>query len=206
MVTNLASHSSGVKRVADVPFSKNMMKDLKAAFDSVLFSRVPLPPATAGLAAGGEWTEEVYSFEAFGQAPGFVGVGYPHFCAMGNRLILEGQETVIGIPIEKCAGDSLKDKRKQLFLLTVDDLQKLVKESGGFAVTYDNTKMLALPTGFVLIATSTVETHGFRWSVSGDEQCTSRTKSMLKEMVKSFPEMGNASVGYQQFFDWISAS
>ena len=206
MVGHLVSHTSGGKRVTDPALAKKMMKDLKVAFDPVLFSKIPLPNAASGTADTAGWASRVYEFEAFGHAPGFVSVGFPHFCCMENRLILEGNETVLGIPIEECPGATLKEKRKHLFLLTIDDLRNLVKESGGFSATYDNTKLLTLPTGFVLITTSTAETHGFRWSVSGDEQCTSRTKSMLKEIMSSFPEMGNSSVGYQQFFDWVAAS
>ena len=55
----------------------------------------------------------------------------------------------------------------------------------------------------ITIGADAGETYGLRWTVGGDEADKSRVRFGIHELLESFPEMGNSSLGYKQFYDWI---
>ena len=120
-------------------------------------------------------------------------VGFPHFASMEVRVLIEGSEVIVGIPVSKIPGDLLRDKRNFLLKQAIDDIQRLV-EDGGFIAVHDHTKPLLLPTGFVYIYASRGYA-GLRWSCSSDEGDTTRNMMNLEMLLESFPELRKESLG-----------
>jgi hypothetical protein len=193
---HLRTNKSGNTIIADPPTLKRVVKELKKGFDASLFATLTLPSQ--------DWSAGVYNPQYFGSATHFCHVGFLHMCCMEVRMLLTGEETIIGLPYERCPGNNLKEKRSGLFTTPMDSLRALIQSGGGFAIKHDTTKVAVLPTGYVYIITSTGAT-GLRWSCSSDESDTNRVKLCLTDLLKSFPETGNSSTGYTQWLQWLNS-
>jgi hypothetical protein len=196
LVTHLRTNKSGQSPAFDGTTIKKVVKALKGAFDPSLFSTLPVGTQ--------EWAPLVYSPVMFGYANHFVQVGFPHMCCMEARMLFDGQETIIGLPYERLPGATLKEKRAMLFSAPMDVLASHISGFGGFAIAHDNTQIVVVPTGFVIITIST-GCIGLRWSMSSDDADTNRVKLGLDKLITSFPEMGNASTGHSQWLAWLSS-
>jgi hypothetical protein len=201
ITTHLKAHSSGTLLVSDTTHGKFMTKQLKKAFDATLFTQMPMPPDA-------EWMPQVYGHYLFGTNDDHLSVGFTHMGMMEVRVLFEGSETVLGIPTRSLPGDDLKEKRRMLFQMTIDDIKKLVDPAdggAGFATWHDSTKALVIPSGFFIVVVGPAS-RGLRWSLCSDDGDTNRVKLMLGSMIASFPEMGNPSTGCSQFLAWINST
>ena len=198
MQKHLLTNSTGISKLPDPAVQRKLKKDLSVAFDANMFSQLPLPPNQ-------DWTAQVFEYQIFGSQDKHISVNFPHMCLMEARVLLEGEEIIVGIPYTNIPGENLKAKRAGLFSMPMDTIADLVSTTG-FAFRHDSTQLALLPTGFVIIIASVGGgTAGLRWSVSSDDACVNRTKSQLQVLLESFPELGNASTGYCQWKAWLNA-
>ena len=104
-------------------------------------------------------------------------------------MCLEGTQTCLGIPYAQCPGNTFAEKRDALGAFSVDDMENIVKNTGGFLLNMscNDDCAFVLPSGFVVTWIS----HGsscVRWNVSSDESDDARVKHLLTEAVQSFAD------------------
>ena len=196
LFTHLKTVPAGVQPILDDPTRRKVKKKLMKGFDSSLFSQLTLPQV--------DWASKVYTPEFYGLSGKGLLVNMPPFCAMECRLLLAGDEIIMGLPVDAIPHVDFKDKRKFMFVATIDELSSLIKDRGGFIMHHDSTKLAVIPSGF-LTAIYSKNAFGLRWSVSSDENDTNRMKDCLTHLIKAFPEMGNASTGHSQWLQWLNS-
>ena len=174
---------------------KKIDKVLVKAFDPSVVTMLPLPQQAA------EWSKKVYAREIFGFQKGFVNICVAHFGCMECRLVFEGSETIIGLPVSDIPGPSLKEKRAFLFSATVDQLEPLI--SKGFSVHHDQTRMVILPSGYIHIYLTDPGVVGMLWSVSSDGIDNLRVARMLQDLTQRFRAMANPSAGHTSFLSFL---
>ena len=193
---HLQSNKTGSSPVTDQPTVKRIMKELKRSFDPCLFSTLALP-------ADQEWTHKIYGPTFFGFAKGYTSINMNPMCVMDCRLVLEGEEILIGLPLNRNPPMSIREIRKAVNLMTVDELVRFVHESAGWAVHHDSSHIAIVPTGYLVIQIASEECLGLRCGCASDESDTVRVKSSLDTLISEFPEVGNSSTGYSQWKSWL---
>ena len=118
-------------------------------------------------------------------------------------MLVSSGENLVGVRPDKVPGQDLREKRKHLYQMTVDDLKKLV-DADGFYVEVDAGCAIMVPSGFLVI-TASVGSRGIRWSTSSDENDTTRVKHGVEKLLEAFPETRNASTGYAPWLKWLQA-
>ena len=136
-------------------------KILKKAFDGPLFGKFVLP-------SPGPFTAKVYPMQFFGYSARFHTAGVPHMALGEIRVLLEGTETVLGLPVAGCPGATMADKRHWLFKASEIELIAAVKQHG-WMLHHDQTKALFVPYGMITSSFSEDGCIGVRWSVSSDD-------------------------------------
>ena len=71
---------------------------------------------------------------------------------------------------------------------------------------HDNTRLLIVPTGFILVIVCSTGGRGLRWGVPSADIDTERVKMQLAMSLASFPELKNASTGHMQLLEWLTAA
>ena len=189
----------GILKINEVAKVRKIQKPLKQSFDAALFTTNILPK-------NADWADMVCQPQLFGTSSCFLHVGFAHFASMECCLLFEGTETIVGIPLEAVPGSSVKEKRKHLYMSTVDTVRGMV-ERDGFVVNHDYSSLLVVPTGYLLIVASTgaVGAVGLRWSISSDDADSERVKMSLSNLLSSFPEMKNPSTGLGQWLAYLDS-
>ena len=193
---HLRNHSSGLVDISDQPTLNKFQKEIKKSFDATVVTVLVLPPDQ-------DWTKKVFSMQYLGQAANFVSIGFHKMCLTECRLLIEGEELIMGLPLQAIPGPSLLEKRRWVFMQTVDALAQVVSEHG-WMWKHDSTTLAIVPSGFVVVIVSQKGCKGVRWSVGADEADTLRVKMQLQDMIASFPESGNPSTGYQLILSWLN--
>ena len=132
----------------------------------------------------------------------WANVNLSHMACMEARLITQGKELIVGLPVHRIPGGDLREKRACLMTVTYPTLDALV-EAGGFALLRDCTQAAVLPSGFMFITYATEQTFMIRWSMSSDQLDTSRVATILLDMIACFAELKSPSMGYQSFSNYI---
>ena len=107
------------------------------------------------------WASRVYSPELFATSDGHTNIFTTNNCTIEGRIVLNGEESIVGAPYSSVPGEGFRAKRHHLSQLTIDGLETLMQQSNGFVATMtDSADMLYLiPRGFM-----------FMWASKG---CTS---------------------------------
>jgi hypothetical protein len=190
-------NSYGNILITDAPFIKKINKTLKSNYDGNLFSTLPLPES--------DWKEKVFTPNFICTAPGFAQCNLPHMALMEARLMIEGEQLILGIPISPDSGRlPLKELRKRIHMATIDSLKPML-EQGGFCIKQTAGEIVVLPTGFLIVQISLSQVWCLRWSLSSDSACTQRTCMFLDEFLASYPEASMPSTGYQQFSAYLKS-
>ena len=132
----------------------------------------------------------------------WANVNLSHMACMEARMLTQGKELIIGLPVSKIPGADLREKRACLMSVTFTILDALV-EDGGFALLHDCTQAAVRPSGFMFITYATELTFMLRWSMSSDQLDTNRVKAILPDMILGFAELRSPSMGYQSFCNYI---
>jgi hypothetical protein len=195
MTNHLKTNMTGTLYIhSEPPKLRKVVGILKKAFDPMLFQRFPLPSA--------DWSPHVHEPAWFGFKASSVTVSLGHMALTDVRVVVSGVLAVGGLPLDKIPGDSVKDKRKQLTMMTIDVLKELLHKHG-FVCRLDSTKALVCPSGFMCIYAPLEECCGLRWTTSGDEADSLRVRTSLYELLVSFPELKNPSQHHQQLLDCL---
>ena len=194
LASHLKSNQTRVLPITDVPAKRKLLKELRKSFDVSLFSQLVLPQQ--------DWTPLVYDPQYFASTVGWVQVGYTHMCCCECRVMLKGDEVIMCFSPESIAGITIKDKRKNIFAMTIDDVKRALNR-GGFLIAHDSTNIAVLPSGYIYVTCSSVS-RGLRWSFSSDEADTQRVKMDLTLLIQCCPEFGNSSTGYSQLLAWLN--
>ena len=195
--TYLKSNAWGVVSYDEPKKVKKLSNIMARAFDASLFSRLPLPRPELH-----SWVKLFYNMQACGMQGHWANVNLSHMACMEARLITQGKELIIGLPVQKIPGGDLREKRACLMTVTYPILDALV-EAGGFALLHDSTQAAVLPSGFMFITYATEQTFMIRWSMSSDQLDTNRVKTILLDMIACFAELKSPSMGYQSFSNYI---
>ena len=171
-------------------------KEIQKGFDGLLFRSLPVPEQ--------DWAVLVFELQFFGYGEQGLTVNFPPFCAMESRLLVQGEEIVIGLQPATVPGKNLKAKRSNLFQMSMDQLQALAGMSGNWASHHDSTELLTIPTGFLCIYVSS-GCMGYRWACSGDRADNLRIIESLTSLLDAFPEMKNARSGHVQWKEWLGS-
>jgi hypothetical protein len=198
ITTHLKENEWGVINMSEPPKRKKIVSFLKAAYDATLFNRLPVPHNE-------DWPTVLYEPQFFGMAKSFTYVGMSPFAAMEARLMLEGTQIVAGIAYDKCPGETMKDKRNNMYKLHIDELKPLIVNFG-FITSCDSSKLIVLPTGFMIMIAAATAGWGVRWGMSSDEHDTGRVKMLLRLMLDAFPELKHPSAHHSPFYDYLNAA
>jgi hypothetical protein len=194
----LKSNDWGVINMSEPPKRKKIVGFLKAAYDATLFNRLPVPHNE-------DWPTVLYEPQFYGMAKSFTYVGLCPFAAMEARLMLEGTQIIAGISYDKCPGETMKDKRNNIYKLHIDDLKPLIVNSG-FITSSDPSKLIVLPTGFMIMIAAATAGWGVRWGMSSDDHDTGRVKMLLRLMLDAFPELKHPAAHHSPFYDYLNAA
>ena len=193
---HLKTNNTGVVPVQDLPLQRKLLKTLKDAFDANLFATVSLP-------ANADWAAKVFGFHIEASNTGHCAVSTPHMGLMRNTLLFSGEQIVIGIPVNPEGGKMLiKELRKTIYTSTVDALEALVM-NGGYIHFVKAGELLVTPSGYIQAIICTEDCVGIGWSCTSDENDRNRVISVLGTLLEQFPETGNPSTGYSQFYDYL---
>ena len=151
---HLHSNPWGLFPFLDESKVKKIDKILAKGYDGMLLSCLPLPNHL-------DWTQKVFAREAFGMSSNFLNIGINHSCLMECRLLLSGSETLFGFTYAEIPGASAKEKRSWLYSASAIDLLPVL-QAGGFIATHDQTEVLVVPSGFIVVCMSTVGATGIR--------------------------------------------
>ena len=171
----------------DVAKLKRVEKLIREGFDAHCSSKLLLPEE--------EWADHVYNPQVYSTTSGFATVFTTNNGTIEARLILAGEEILVGVPYEGCPGTTFRDKRHFIGQLDVDKLATLVTDTKGFCVRLseaENENLIILPSGFILLSGSKGCT-SLRWGVASDDRDTARVLAMGERVIASFQEYNNAS-------------
>ena len=191
---HLLDNMWGVAPYLDAGKKKKVEKFLKKAYDATLFTSLSLPDA--------DWAKKVFGMEYFGMKEYFVNIGATPFGCMEARLVLSGEEAMMGVAYEKIPGDDFKHKRNWLWTASVEQLEIAIKDSG-FYVVNKPPQLLVVPSGFMTSSFSEGGAFGVRWSLSSDASDTTRVRYMLQQLLSSHPEMRGPSLGFSSFLAFL---
>lgn len=198
ITTHLKANKNGNQIVSDAAFEKKLIKELKKGFDPALFSKCALPDE--------DWSKKVFSPYFMGYNKGFtMGVLNP-MGLVQCRQLFKGKEILIGVPLARNPPATIKQIRKEMTSLPVDQLVKYVTDHNGFAVQHGSEELVVLPSGFLTLTVTVEDVMGLYWSCSSDEQDTTRVASSLGQLMSEFPEAANSSLGHSQFREWLLTS
>ncbi len=158
----------------DAPFQKKFQKTILGGFEDGVFARLIVPQT--------DWAQRLYAVCFYGYASHHVAAQMSYMATMEARVLFEGTELVFGLPIGIIEGHSLKEKEDTILRSSEEQLRRMIKDTGGFAVTHDSSRLLIVPTGFLLITASN-GCVGARWSVSGGDSDTLRVKQGLQSVL-----------------------
>lgn len=162
------------------PAGKRIDGILRKGLDSLARTRMVLPDE--------DWAKKVYAFEISASAENHTIMSPTRFGCCEGRILLDGSETVCAIPMNGIEGDSLVQKRAFLNQMTIDAFQRFLEKTPNvFISKLTANNMVLIPSGFLLCVAS----HGsmvFRWSVSGDSVDSSRVRTTLQQLMKSYKE------------------
>ncbi len=105
----------------------------------------------------------------------------------------------------KVPGNTRKEKRRNLSVLTGDGMVTLIRETGGFVMKPQKNDVVLLPSGFVMMSASNTCVYA-RWVVSGDQEDARRVSSMLESLITEFTEIRNPASGRPAFVDYLRHS
>ena len=156
ILVHLKTNPSGVLHMHQEPTKLRKCKTLMfKAFDAMLMQKFPVPLT--------EWAQHVHEPVWFGTKSNTVNISIGHMALTEVRFIVQGSMIVAGLPLDKCSGETIKDKRKNLMMSTIDEIGPLIT-SHGFCVTLDTTKAIVLPSGFLIMYAPITDSIGLRWT------------------------------------------
>ena len=164
-------------------------KILASGLDPQLLTKVILPDC--------EWAKRIFQPEVVGTVDRLSMVTTTHYGCCEARIVLQGEEVLLGTPYDKIPGGDLRDKRRNLCMMSIDGLTKLLETTGGFVMSLSSTleSVVVVPSGFVIITASEGCSY-LRWAVAGDQQDSARVRFMLGEMMAAMPEVRSSAMGY----------
>jgi len=172
------------------PKSKVLHKVMKKGLDPQFLNKHLLPDEP--------WAHKVYELDVVLTSKSYANIAATHYGSIEGRLYLEGHDTVVGLPIDKVEGSTWEDKRQTLSLMSVDEINKVVKDTGGFVLKCSEKSIVLLPSGFLILSAS-VDACYIRYPVSGDSMDTQRVVSTLETLVSQCPECRDPRSCYPQF-------
>ena len=196
LTAHLRHSAQGVVELRDAPTRRKLEKILRKAFDGALFTTLLLPDLP--------YAEKVYTPSWFGMAAKFLHVGFAPFAVMEAKFVESGTLVVAGLAYEQVPGASLKEKRRHLFMAQYEEVKALLAQ-GGWVAKVETNECLVVPSGYLTVTCALEPTLGLRWGVSGDTADCDRVQFALTQLLNSFPEMRNASLGHQPFLDFLSS-
>jgi hypothetical protein len=130
-----------------------------------------------------------------------------HYACIEARVYLEsdGYDTIAAIPFLKVPGNTWKEKRRNLSVLTGEGMTILIREAGGFIMKPQKNDVVLLPSGFVMMSASRTCVYA-RWVVSGDQEDARRVSSMLESLITEFTEIRNPASGHVAFLDYLKTN
>ena len=197
LAANVKQNQWGCVDLADKAKFKKVEKALQKAYDPQLFSTLALPAPNVH-----PWASKIFTPQTFGASPNFVSVGVPHMAMMDARMLTSGSEYALGFKYENVPGSTFKEKRVYLLSCPAESLSGLIA-ADGWAVFHDTSKILLVPTGFIVMYATVSGTEGIRWSVASDSGDLERVKQMLVLFMEGFPQMKQPSLGYQPFHQFL---
>ena len=134
-------------------------------------------------------------------------VSTTHFGAMEVRVVLEGSETLVGIPYDTTPGATLREKREYLMAAPVGDISKLFEADGHgpkpWILTHGPAHPAVVPSGFLVCNFVKQTTIGLRWSFSGDLEDTQRTRKILRGIIDCYPDSVTPATGHANVLDYL---
>ena len=196
LAQHLRGQKYGVIPVKDLPFSRKLRKEIDAAYDSNVATRITLPESA-------NWADKIRLFEFYGSERN-IAVGMAPMCCIDCRIVLTGSEVILGATPSALQGSDLKEKRKCLYTMTVDQYSKLIDDGTAFVMVNDGSSLAMLPSGF-LYAIASDSVTGLRWSCGSDEADLLRVRHDLGALLESFQELRLESTGYTQWYKWLQS-
>jgi hypothetical protein len=161
---------------------KKFLDAMSCAVGSELQTKQALPRAS--------WAQMVYCPQVFGSGDSYANVSFTPYGMMQCYLAMEGDISLIGLPIANVRGNTFKDKRDYLMSAQASVLEEL-RRDGGFQCTcragtgLQDQCIVVIPTGFVMIVAAK-KCRAITWSLSADAADLARAKKTMQGMLDSF--------------------
>ena len=117
---------------------------------------------------------------------------------------MSGQETIFGVPLADCIGDTLADKRMWFYHASAEELESVVKNKG-WCVTHDESQAVVIPSGTVAVIISSTGCRCIRWSITSDDGDLNRAQFILERMLEVFAELRTPSLGMASFLEYMKS-
>jgi len=161
---------------------KKFLDAMACAVGQELQTKQALPRAS--------WAQNIYCPVVFGSGECYANVSFTPYGMMQCWLAMEGDLSIIGVPIDNVRGNTYKDKRDYLMSAQSTVMEQL-RRDGGFQCTCragqgsKDQCIVVIPSGFVLIVAAK-KCRAITWPLSADAADTARAKKVMQGMLDSF--------------------
>ena len=137
--------------------------------------------------------EAVYKFQFYLHTEQQSNVSFTPHCMPEGRLLLQGEEIVIGIAYADAPGRTLKDKIAQIYDMSMQGDKGLldhVRRTRGFFLhcKADAPRVVAIPAGYIVINLTTSKAFGLRWSFVCSKHDYQTITDCQDALVTAYPE------------------
>ena len=173
---------------------KRLEQGLEVLVGSDLRSTIPLPKQ--------DWAATVFRPQLFGMGAMDLNVTWPPYGMMSANLVLGGAIVFAGLPTDKIAGSTYKEKRTNVLRMSPEELNASIADGGWMCRFTDGSSaggesILTIPTGFCLI-TAARDARIMQWPFTADAMDGARARNTLSNMLQCFPEWKASGTGNLQ--------
>ena len=179
-----------------VPVGKRMLTMMKKSFEPMYLTRLILPDT--------DWRGKVYGVRVQIHSKGFSNVMPTHMACAECRMILKGSSVIAGASISDIPGETMKEKRRALQVMTIDDIEAVLRRPSGWLIAARKGQSIIIPSGAMVMEASNEEVEFVKWAVSGDAHDSTRVKNALTNILAEHKELRAPSTGYSQFLEFLT--
>ena len=177
---------------------KGLVTKLKKEFDVAAFSTLSTPKLP--------WAQLLWNIQCFGAEERDCYVGVNHMATCECRILVSGEQIIFGQKAASVSGETLREKRMNLYQTTAEAFCVLSKDPSCFVTKLSKGDLYVIPSGFICVVATLERAIGLRWSVSGDDNDTHRVSIMVDAALEAFPELKAPAKGWCHWKDFLKSS
>ena len=160
------------------------------------------------LSEEGSEAEGIYKYQYFSHDAGQNNVSLTPYGLPEARLLLSGEELIIGVKCADAPGATMRDKIKGIYDMALsgeNGLMSFAQRTDGFVArsTGANACLIVIPVGHIIINLTLAPAFGLRWSFMASDFDHSTIKEETARLVVEYPETNTLAM--QALFSLLRA-